>query len=69
MTRLYILLAPQRRQAQTSTKLGKLTANVIPTLHLLEACRELNVRRVIFVSSASTVYGIPKLSFPRQKRR
>ena len=46
-------------------KIGDLTANVIPTLHLLEACRELNVRRVIFVSSASTVYGIPaKLPTP-----
>ncbi len=37
--------------------------NLIPTLGLLEACREANVTRVIFVSSGGAVYGLPK-SYP-----
>ena len=36
-----------------------LEANVISTLHFLDACRHHNVKRVIFVSSGGTVYGIP----------
>jgi UDP-glucose 4-epimerase len=31
--------------------------NVIPTLKLLDACREANVRKIIFISSGGTVYG------------
>lgn len=31
--------------------------NVIPTLALLEICRKLGVRRVVFVSSGGTIYG------------
>jgi UDP-glucose 4-epimerase len=36
---------------------GDVTANLIPTIHLLEACRSAGVRRVIFTSSGGTVYG------------
>jgi UDP-glucose 4-epimerase len=36
---------------------GDVTANLIPTIHLLEACRNSGVRRVIFTSSGGTVYG------------
>jgi UDP-glucose 4-epimerase len=31
--------------------------NLIPTIHLLESCREANVDRFIFISSGGTVYG------------
>ncbi len=31
--------------------------NLIPSIHLVEACREANVRRLVFVSSGGTVYG------------
>lgn len=41
-------------------KVADLNANVASTLHLLEACRETGVRRVIFVSSGGTIYGIPE---------
>lgn len=34
--------------------------NVIDTLKLLDQCAELGVRRVIFISSGGTVYGIPR---------
>lgn len=32
-------------------------ANLIPAIHLLEACRQAEVRRIIFTSSGGTVYG------------
>lgn len=34
--------------------------NVVGTLHLLDAARANGIRRVIFVSSGGTVYGVPK---------
>lgn len=40
-------------------KVADLNANVASTLHLLDACRETGVKRVIFVSSGGTIYGIP----------
>jgi len=40
-------------------KVADLNANVTNTLHLLDACRETGVRRVIFISSGGTVYGVP----------
>jgi UDP-glucose 4-epimerase len=42
---------------------GDVTANLIPTIHLLEACRNAGVRRVIFTSSGGTVYG-PAQAWP-----
>lgn len=41
-------------------KVADLQANVASTLHLLEACRETGVRRVVFVSSGGTIYGVPE---------
>jgi len=40
-------------------KIAELNSNVVSTLHLLDACRETAVKRIIFVSSGGTVYGIP----------
>jgi len=37
-----------------------LQANVGGTLRMLDACREEGVRRVIYVSSGGTIYGIPQ---------
>jgi UDP-glucose 4-epimerase len=37
---------------------GDVTANLIPTIHLLEACRNAGVRRIVFASSGGTVYGL-----------
>jgi UDP-glucose 4-epimerase len=42
---------------------GDVTANLIPTIHLLEACRNAGVRRIIFTSSGGTVYG-PAQAWP-----
>lgn len=40
-------------------KVADLNANVVSTLHFLDACRESGVRRIVFVSSGGTIYGIP----------
>lgn len=37
-----------------------LTSNILPTLNLLEALKETRIRKLIFVSSGGTVYGIPQ---------
>lgn len=37
-----------------------ITSNLVPTLHLLEACRHNRVRKVVFASSGGTVYGLPQ---------
>jgi len=34
--------------------------NLIPTLHLLNECLKQKIKKVIFLSSGGTVYGIPK---------
>lgn len=41
-------------------KLADLQANVASTLRLLDACREEGVKRIVFVSSGGTIYGIPR---------
>jgi UDP-glucose 4-epimerase len=40
--------------------LGDLLSSVVPSLQLLEICRASMVRKVLFVSSGGTVYGIPR---------
>ena len=35
-------------------------SNVASTLGLLDACRDLGIKRIIFISSGGTIYGLPK---------
>jgi nucleoside-diphosphate-sugar epimerase len=46
---------------------GDVTANLIPTIHLLEACRHAGVQRIVFASSGGTVYG-PAKAWPIPRR-
>ncbi|HZK90071.1 MAG TPA: NAD-dependent epimerase/dehydratase family protein [Stellaceae bacterium] len=48
---------PQAANLDMATDLQR---NVVPSLALLDICRKLAVRRVIFVSSGGTVYGCPQ---------
>ena len=50
---------------ETATKdpLGDIQTNVASSLNLLSACNETGVRRVIYLSSGGTVYGLPH-SYP-----
>jgi UDP-glucose 4-epimerase len=40
--------------------LGDLLSSAVPSLQLLDICRASMVRKVLFVSSGGTVYGIPR---------
>lgn len=40
--------------------IGDLNANVAGTLRLLDACRAEGVRRIVYISSGGTIYGIPQ---------
>jgi UDP-glucose 4-epimerase len=42
-------------------KYADVQANILGSLRLLEACRAAGVKRVVFVSSGGTVYGIPRV--------
>ena len=41
-------------------KIADLQSNVASTLGLLDACRDLGIKRIIFISSGGTIYGLPK---------
>jgi len=56
---VYHLITSTTPASSNVDKLYDLQANVASTLHLLDICKDQNVRRVIFVSSGGTVYGIP----------
>jgi UDP-glucose 4-epimerase len=53
---------------ETSLKnvVADLENNLVPTLGLLETCRDVGVKRLIFLSSGGTIYGIPN-SLPIQE--
>jgi UDP-glucose 4-epimerase len=38
---------------------GDVLENVIPTVHLLESCKSSAIKKLVFLSSGGTVYGIP----------
>jgi UDP-glucose 4-epimerase len=42
-------------------KIADLQTNVVNTLHLLEACRAANVKKIVFASSGGTIYGCPDI--------
>ncbi|MDE0878699.1 MAG: NAD-dependent epimerase/dehydratase family protein [Sphingomonas bacterium] len=56
-THVIHLLGGSNPATHNSAPVEELSANVIPTLRMLEACRVEKVRRVIFLSSGGTVYG------------
>ncbi len=41
-------------------KIADVRSNVLTTLSLLDACRDQGIKRVVFVSSGGTVYGVPE---------
>lgn len=57
---VFHLIATTTPASANADIVADLQANVAGTLRLLEVCRAERVRRVVFVSSGGTVYGIPK---------
>ncbi len=52
------LLSATNAASANADMLADLKANVAPTLQLLEACRLSGVKKIVFISSGGTVYGI-----------
>lgn len=57
---VFHLLGGSTPESSNKDPLGDLLGSTAATLQLLEICRAAKVRKVVFVSSGGTVYGIPK---------
>ncbi|HJX93942.1 MAG TPA: NAD-dependent epimerase/dehydratase family protein [Pyrinomonadaceae bacterium] len=57
---VYHLAWASIHETATRDPIADVEQNLIPSINLLEACRDANVKRVIFVSSGGTVYGLPQ---------
>ena len=57
---VYHLISTTLPKTSNDDMVFDVTTNLVPTLHLLDACRQNGVKKVIFVSSGGTVYGVPQ---------
>ncbi len=57
---VFHLLGGSTPDSSNKDPLGDLLSSTVPSLQLLEICRASMVRKVVFVSSGGTVYGIPR---------
>lgn len=57
---VYHLVSATVPQTSNENPQLDIEANVVGTLHLLEAARKARVGRIVFASSGGTVYGIPQ---------
>ena len=57
---VYNLISTTVPKTSNDDPVFDVTSNVIETLHLLEACVQEKVGKVVFISSGGTVYGIPE---------
>lgn len=56
---VFHLLGGSIPDSSNKDPLGDLLSSAVPSLQLLEICRAAKVRKILFVSSGGTVYGIP----------
>lgn len=56
---VFHLLGGSTPDSSNHDPLGDLLGSTAPTLRLLDICRESMVRKIVFISSGGTVYGIP----------
>jgi UDP-glucose 4-epimerase len=57
---VFHLLGGSIPDSSNKDPLGDLLGSVVPSLQLLEICRASKVRKIVFVSSGGTVYGVPR---------
>ena len=57
---VFHLVSTTLPQASNENPSYDVETNLLGTLRLLEACRRERVRKVVFVSSGGTVYGVPR---------
>jgi UDP-glucose 4-epimerase len=56
---VFHLLGGSIPDSSNKDPLGDLLSSAVPSLQLLEICRASMVRKIVFISSGGTVYGIP----------
>ena len=56
---VFHLLGSSTPESSNKDPVADLAAGAMASLHLLEICRAAGVRKVVFLSSGGTVYGIP----------
>lgn len=56
---VFHLLGGTTPESSNKDPVADLVAGAVASLHLLEICRAAGVRKVVFLSSGGTVYGIP----------
>jgi len=54
---VYHLISESVPATSWNNPLSEVEANLVPTIKLLQLCADMNVRKVVFSSSAGTVYG------------
>jgi UDP-glucose 4-epimerase len=57
---VYHLISTTVPKSSNDDPVADLEANVVGTLRLLELCRRRRVRKLVFISSGGTVYGVPR---------
>ena len=57
---VYHLVSTTLPRSSNENPIYDIETNVIGTLHLLDEARKSGIRKVIFVSSGGTIYGIPR---------
>ncbi|MGB7539846.1 MAG: NAD-dependent epimerase/dehydratase family protein [Anaerolineales bacterium] len=57
---VYHLISTTVPQISNDNPISDVEANVLGTLHLLNAVKNVNVKKIVFSSSGGTVYGIPQ---------
>lgn len=57
---VFHLVSSTLPQSSNENPAYDLETNVVPSIHLIEAAKKAGVRKLVFISSGGTVYGIPK---------
>jgi UDP-glucose 4-epimerase len=57
---VYLMLGGSMPEGSNNDPVADLMSSTVATLHLLELCLASGVRKLIFVSSGGTVYGVPQ---------
>jgi UDP-glucose 4-epimerase len=56
---VFHLIGGRTPESSNREPVADLESSAVASLHLLEICRSVGVRKIIFVSSGGTVYGLP----------
>ena len=57
---VFHLVSTTKPASSTTNMAFDVQSNVVPSIHLFQACVEEGVKKVVFASSGGTVYGVPQ---------